>query len=163
MNFKIRTRINGALSQFFKATKTSSNESIEKDKSNSRFLQNREGNEKVFTKFPILLTQIFKLIFFINYSSQTVENPVDKLWISCGWTCGQLGTFSPLWIPVDKLASYPQVKSSYPQNYPHTVYRSGQQKPQISTVSTAPTIYKGSYLNLLDFFRHKIKKLRRNT
>jgi hypothetical protein len=47
------------------------------------------------------------LISLIILLINSVDNSVDKLWISCGRSCGKLGLRHPLWIAVDKLASYP--------------------------------------------------------
>lgn len=71
---------------------------------------------------------------------KNVDNSVDKLWISCGQGCGQLAFSPPLWIAVDKSASYPQESATYPQNTPQHFSHNYAAKLPISTVSTAPTI-----------------------
>ncbi len=80
-----------------------------------------------------------------------VDKAVEKLWKSCGQSCGQLGYKDHLWIAVDKLNTYPQAKSIYPQFYPHAVLRPIRNNYLISTVSTAPTIYRWFPLNLFRF------------
>jgi hypothetical protein len=80
------------------------------------------------------------LISLIILLIMSVDNSVDKLWISCGRTCGKLGLRHPLWIAVDKLTSYPQGKASYPQNCPQAIFRPRRQNYHFSTFSTGPTI-----------------------
>lgn len=80
-----------------------------------------------------------------------VDKAVEKLWKTCGWSCGKLPSFTALWIAVEKSPSYPQQKPIYPQFYPHGLFRPGQENHHISTVSTGPTIYRESFLNFVRF------------
>ena len=50
-----------------------------------------------------------------------VDKSVDKLWIRLWTSCGQLGVRDCLWKAVDKSASYPQEKPTYPHFHPQAV------------------------------------------
>lgn len=80
-----------------------------------------------------------------------VDKAVEKLWINCGRSCGKLSYPGHLWKAVDKAATYPQQKPTYPHFYPQSVYCPGQEKHPISTVSTGPTIDRRFSLNLFRF------------
>jgi hypothetical protein len=74
-----------------------------------------------------------------------------------------MGSLTPLWKAVDNFATYPQLRASYPQNYPQAHCCPGGNEWQFSTVSTGPTIEKGLRKTLLDsqvnFFRKFFKNL----
>lgn len=119
-------------------------------KTNSMILKNY-GKQLIVSFFQLKKylkrLQNSTLNTLIILSSSIVYKYVDKLWISCGQTCGQLDLNTPLWIAVDKSSSYPQLKLSYPQNYPHVFFRPRRVKLGFSTFSTGPIIYRGAYIN----------------
>jgi len=99
----------------------------------------------LFSHLKCMTKSTLNALIFL--SSSDVYKHVDKLWISCGRSCGQLELKQPLWIGVDKRNTYPQAGSIYPQFYPHTFLRQAQQKLRFSPVSTGPTIYIGFFIN----------------